>query len=400
MRFLFTLAPMTGHFHAMVPLALALKEHGHQVAFATGAGFGTVVQRTGFEHFPCGLDFDGSKDIFEALPEWEAIQEKVPGDVGLQQLHGFVQGLSPRMADDLIELARSWEPEVIIRDPLEFGGYVAAEHHGLPHATTIWATYISAKALCPQAVLELRQRYALPDDGDLDTLDRFLVLDFLPASWTVPDLPYPPVAHRFCAPPFDRSDGGALPDWVDALPERPTIYATLGTTFNQAPDTFRTVLTAFDSREVNLIVTVGRSMDPGQFGPQPDHVRIAQYIPQTLLLPHCDAVIFHGGYNSLLSALWHGLPTVITPAGAGDQWPTGRRCAAVGAGVMVQESPPSADAVGAAVDTVLQEPGYRARAQALQREIKALPSLAEAVRRLEMLARTRSPQPAGQPLDG
>ena len=89
---------MVGHFHAMVPLALSLREHGHEVAFATGKGFEPIVRRTGFQHFPCGLDFDGSKDIFEALPEWEAIKAKLPGDEGIQQLYGFVQGLAPRMA--------------------------------------------------------------------------------------------------------------------------------------------------------------------------------------------------------------------------------------------------------------------------------------------------------------
>ena len=83
-------------------------------------------------------------------------------------------------------------------------------------------------------------------------------------------------------------------------------------------------------------MTVGRSMDPLQFGPQPDHVRIEQYIPQSLLLPHCDALVFHGGYNSLQSAF------LAWPAGghhsarSGDNLPTGWRCAAAGAGVLVR----------------------------------------------------------------
>ncbi|MBF8285752.1 MAG: hypothetical protein HW378_4667 [Anaerolineales bacterium] len=383
---------MFGHFHAMVPLAQALKEHGHEIAFATGKSFGPVIRRTGFLHFPCGLDFDGSKDIFEALPQWETIKARSPADAGLQQLYGFVQGLAPRMADDLIWLVDTWKPDVIVRDPLEFGGYIAAEHYGLPHATIIWAMYISAKALCADAVLELRRRYRLPDDPELNTLDRYLALDFLPSSWTFPGLPYPPVAHRFCAPPFDLSSNGRLPGWMDTLPDQPTVHATLGTTFNQARGTFRAILTALSAEAVNLIITVGRSMDPAEFGPQPDHIKIEQYIPQTLLLPHCDALIFHGGYNSLRSALWHGLPMVITPLGAGDQLPTGWRCAAVGVGVLVEENPPEPEAIRAAVKTVLGQPDYRARAQQLQREIKELPGLAEAVKRLETLSRNREPQ--------
>ncbi len=392
MRFLFTMQPAFGHFHAMVPLAQALKELGHEVAFATGKSFGPVLQRNGFLHFPTGLDFDGSKDIFEALPEWPAIEAKYRSS-GLQQVYGFIEGLAPRMVDDLIGLVDTWHPNVIVRDQLEFGGYIAAEYSGLPHATVIWATYISAKDLCPQAVIELRRRYRLPDDPGLDSLDRYLVFDFLPSAWTFPNLPYPPVAHRFCAPPFDLSSGDArLPGWVFTLPYQSTVYATLGTTFNQAPITFRAILAALSTEAVNLILTVGRSMDPAQFGPQPDHIKIAQYIPQTLLLPYCDALIFHGGYNSLQSALWHGLPMVVIPQGAGDNLPTGWRCAAVGVGVLIDENPPQPEAIRRAVKTILEQPDYRACAQEFQRAIRKLPSLVEAVKRLEILAETRVPQ--------
>ena len=392
MRVLFTLVPATGHFHAMVPLAGALRERGHEVAFATGDGFGAAIRRAGFPHFACGFDFDGSGEVLEGLPEWESIKADSPPHIGLQQLNGFVRGLAPRMADDLIGLVDTWKPSVIVRDPLEFGGYVAAEHHGLPHATIIWATYIPAQFLCPEAVHGLRRRFGLPDDPGLETLDRYLVLDFLPPSWQVPDLPYPPVAHRFCAPPFDMGHAASLPAWIDELPDRPTVYATLGTTFNRAPAVFRSILAGLGAEPVNVIMTVGRSVDPGQFGPQPGNVRIEQYIPQTLLLPRCDAVIFHGGYNTLHSALWHGLPMVVTPLGAGDQLPTGWRCAAIGAGVLAEGDPPTPEAIRGAVRSVLAEPSYRASARALQLEMKRLPGLADAVKRLELLSDTRSPQ--------
>ncbi len=110
----------------MVPLAQALKDHGHEVAFATGRGFGPAVHRSGFVPFPAGIDFDGAQDIFKTLPGWEAIRAKSPGDLGIQQLRGFVQQLAPRMADDLIEIVETWRPDAIVRDHLEFGGYIAA----------------------------------------------------------------------------------------------------------------------------------------------------------------------------------------------------------------------------------------------------------------------------------
>ena len=130
--------PMMGHFHSVVSLARALQVHGHEVAFATGKSFGPVVQRAGFQHFPCGIDFDGSIDTLEAMPQWQAIKKQIPpGPV--QQLTGFAQVLAPVMADDLLGLVKNWPPQVIIRDPVEFGGYIAAEYWGVPHATIMWA---------------------------------------------------------------------------------------------------------------------------------------------------------------------------------------------------------------------------------------------------------------------
>ena len=392
MKFLFTVQPLFGHFHAMVPLALALKNYGHEVAFATGRSFGSTIQQAGFQHFPCGIDVGGEPGgIFETLPGWEKVKVKYPS-AGPQQVYGFIQALGPRMADDVIALISAWRPEVIIRDPLEFGGYIAAEQFGLPHATITWAVYINPKLLCPEALIDLRRRYALPDDLELNTLDRYLVFNFLPPIWQLPLAPFPAVTHRYCAPPFDVSGEERLPAWMAALPDRPTVYATLGTTFNQSPATFQAILAALSAEEVNAIITIGRSMDPAQFQSWPAHIHIERYIPQTAILPHCDAVLFHGGYNSLHSALWHGLPMVITPLGAGDQYPTGLLCEKLGVGIMVKKQPPEPEAIRAAIRAVLEQPAYRAQAQQLQQDLNALPALSEAVKRLEILAHTGRPQ--------
>jgi UDP:flavonoid glycosyltransferase YjiC (YdhE family) len=94
----------------------------------------------------------------------------------------------------------------------------------------------------------------------------------------------------------------------------------------------------------------------------------------------------------LLSALWFGLPLVVIPQEAGDQFPTAQRCAEAGVGVMVAESPPAPEVVRAAVKAILTQPNYRARALQFQGEFQALPPLREAVRRLETLVKTGEPQ--------
>jgi UDP:flavonoid glycosyltransferase YjiC (YdhE family) len=392
MRFLFTVQPTFGHFHATAPAAVALKEQGHEVAFATGASFGAVIERMGFVHFPCGLDFDGSKDVLESLPGRESLQARFSGSAAIQQLYGFVEELAPIMTEDLIQLVEAWRPDLIVRDPLEYGGYIAAERAGLPHATITWGIYIPAQLICPDALAALRQRYGLPADPGLKTIDQYLALNFLPPSWKFPDSPVEDITYRFCAPPFDRSFDEGLPDWIYTLPDQPTVHVSLGTTFNQSPGTFLAILDALHTEKVNVIMTIGRTMDPAQFGPQPDQIKIVQYIPQSRLHPHCDAMIFHGGYNTLHSALWHGLPMVITPLRAGDNAPNAQQCQALGVGIVVEGDPPKAKAIREALRIVLEQPSYRERSRARQREIRGLPDLSEAVKRLERLAINREPQ--------
>ena len=100
----------------------------------------------------------------------------------------------------------------------------------------------------------------MPPDPQGAMLSRYLTLHPFPPSFSaVPALP----TDRFVRPlPFDRSGSEALPDWVDGLPRRPTVYATLGTAFNDLPGLFGAFVAGLGDAPLNLIVTVGRDGDP------------------------------------------------------------------------------------------------------------------------------------------
>lgn len=385
MRVLFTMMPMLGHLHPLVPLGQALLEHGHQVAFATARSFAPRIGRAGFEHFPCGVDHDGTRLIFLTLKEQGLLAADAP-----KGPHLFAELLAPLMMDNLPEICQRWQPDLILHDPVELAGHLAAQQLGVPHALFSWAFYFqpaTMKAWWGSGLAALRERFDLPPDPEVQALHRHLAIDYMPPSWHPPDLPRPAVAHAFSAPLFDRSQPGGLPAWVEDLPNRPTVYATLGTALNHAPATFRAFINALAGEDLDLIITTGPGMDPRQFDPLPENIHVEQYIPQTLLLPRCQAVIAHGGYNTLLSALWHGLPLVVNPLTAADQPVNGRRCAEVGAGVLVEGQPPDPEELRRAVVTVLTEPSYRNQAQAFRQEIAALPDLSVAVGLMEDLVR-------------
>jgi UDP:flavonoid glycosyltransferase YjiC (YdhE family) len=70
---------------------------------------------------------------------------------------------------------------------------------------------------------------------------------------------------------------------------------------------------------------------------------VHRHVPQLALLPHVDAVVCHGGHNTVCESLAHGLPLVIAPIK--DDQP-------------IVQPPELRDAI----HRVLVEPGFRAAA--------------------------------------
>jgi hypothetical protein len=129
---------------------------------------------------------------------------------------------------------------------------------------------------------------------------------------------------------------------------------------------------------VTLIAGIGRDQDPARLGPQPPHMHLERYVPQTLLLPHCAAFITHGGFNSVKEAMSFGILMVIIPM-MGDQVYCAARCRALGMAEVVELEERTTDRIREAVRAIVSTPSYRRAAQAMRRQMEALSNLNEAI---------------------
>jgi UDP:flavonoid glycosyltransferase YjiC (YdhE family) len=390
MRVLFTTHPAEGHFHPQVPLARALRAAGHEVAFACSPSYRPTIEAVGFHCFPAGLawlepDMDQAFPALRQIPhgpEWEAWVVD----------HILAGATAEALARDVLELAREWQPHVIVRDGVEFGGCLAAEVRGIPHAIGGFAPFGPPgmyRDVFARPLAALRETFGLPPDPDVRMPHRYLGL--------VPTVPgflswqeVPPTVHFLRPLPFDRSGGERLPDWALDLPERPTVYATLGTIVNRSPGVFAAILEGLCDEPITLILTIGRNQDPADFGPQPSNVHIERYVPQTLLLPYCDLVVTHGGFNTVQAALGHGLPLVLLPIAA-DQHLNAHACANLGVGRVIGSEERTPGAIRAAVREALATQTYRASAERVRDEMAAMPRAEYAVALLERLAADKQP---------
>lgn len=387
MRVLFSCLPGFGHFHPLVPAALALRAAGHQVAFATAERFcRNVVEPAGFPAFPAGLSPLQVQDrLAEQDPQFAA--GAAPDDEAGQAHFGaemFAGVAAPAKAQDLAAVIRDWAPSLVVHDAVDFGAPLAATAAGLPYAAH------SVGALQPVEFWEpawdrLRPQWPEPGAGGWSRLLRHLYLDICPPGLQAAHIDEVAVAQQLRPVPFDTTGVDRLPEWVGELSGAPTVYVTMGTVFNTTPGLFETILAALAGEPIDVVVTVGLDRDPAQLGTQPGNVHVERYLPQSLLFPHCDAVVAHGGSGTTLAALTHGLPSLLLPHGA-DQLGNARRVVEAGAGTLLPPSEATPDTVRAAVRGLLSEPGYRAGAHRLQQEIARMPGPQRAVELLERLA--------------
>jgi len=376
----------------MLALAKGLTRAGHEVAFATAADFCPHIEGTGFAAFPAGLPL--ARQMEEArgtYPEQDAL-------VAMERFEQFVPRMlagvaAPARAADLVPLVEAWKPDLLVHDETEFAGPLAAARAGIPWADQS-VGILRPLAMARQAgetLAPLCRRYGA-EVGPFGGMFRYLYIDVAPPSLQSAEIDEVAVAHAVQNATIEPgAEGESLPEWVHRLPQdRPVVYVSLGTVFNaKARDVFAAVLEALRSEPVTAILTVGTDNDPATFGPQPEHVHVERFIPQSLLLPFCDAVVNQGG-TAILPILAHGLPLLVLPQGA-NQFHNAAACVAAGVGRRLLPGEVSPEAVRRDVRALLGDRALREAARRVQAELASMPGPERGVALLEQLAAERRP---------
>ncbi|MGB8381532.1 MAG: glycosyltransferase [Dermatophilaceae bacterium] len=365
MRILLTACPAYGHILPLLPLARAAQRQGHEVLFATGSDLVGQLHVRGIAAEVAGPTFAGMQAIrAEAFPEFDSLpgEQRLPvSGVGLFGLPAL-----PRAAD-LEVIARRWRPDLVVHEVLELGGAILARRLGVPSVTHGFGPFYPYHPEILAAATDAIGHAALAEG-----LLHGPYVDISPASLN------PPVPHPFRnryslrPSPGERDQAHDL-SRLAGLPRRPAVYLTLGTVFNRAPGVLASAVEAIRDLPVNLVVTTGPGMQPEALGPQPDHVVVGQFLPQTLVLERSDLLVSQCGAGGLFGALTHGLPQVCLPLGA-DQFLNAEAVERVGGGVTVLPTEFSVDAVRRAVAEVLQDSSYTDAAGRVQAEIESMPS--------------------------
>lgn len=351
MHVLFTALPYPSHLRTFIPLGQALLARGHRVTAALPA-------RAHRHLAPYGFDVVGIAGPGESQGR---LAPAVPAE--------FAGELALRNAMEYERVAAEVRPDLVVREDTEFGGYLAAERLGLPHACI--GSCGAANTIDPGWLLprldEHRTRLGLPPDPDGTALWRYRFVDFIPPAYGFAYRPIPNTrAYRL---PLPEHPGEALPPWVAELPaDRPLVLAAAGTLAQPGAARLARV-TVETLAELDCSAVVVTDTDVGAV---PEHVRVVEYLAQPLLLPSCDLFITHGGLNSVREAMQTAVPLVLTPFGA-DQPRNAERCAAHGLGIELDPATVTPADLGAACRKVLDDPAFTHRVREAQRRFLTLP---------------------------
>lgn len=382
-RYLFLTWDGAGNQTPAVGIGQALRERGHDVAFAGYESQRPVI---------------AGRDFRFALLERSAALWREGSSKGVFELKIETVWASLHHLDEIPELMAREPCDVLVIDCLMFGVLAVAESarvpavalvHSAPGALVPPGGQFEAALLGPvNSVRAAAERPAVHSIWDAWAR--------LPAICTSigeldPLAKQAPASFQYIGPIFDRAPASQwrMP-WAvhDARPLVLVSFST-GPYWDQASRIRRTVEALADGG-CRVLITTG-STDVADIA-VPRNAVLIQHIPHAEILPHAAVTVTHAGHGTVAASLAHGVPMVCLPNPAADQPALAAQVQALGAGITVDgENATPADIAGA-VHRVLAHPSYAAAAQKLAKAIAAAPGAAMAVRQLEELAQ-RTLQP-------
>lgn len=363
-----------GHILSSLPMVAQLVQKGVQVDYYAPPSFREQIEWTGAKHcaFPevteCYSNpYMGKEDFLAVIPLVFLGQAK-------EAIDAIMSGLERN------------RPDFIISDSLALAGRLAAWKLGLPLVMVFtsyapgkdfsifrtWPAYPQSPAreaarcmaeefqrICGGPLLTPAEIFEGTAPFNVCTLSDFLQ----PGSESFDD--------RFF---FAGAQVSSRPDddaWTPPPKDKPLVYASLGTLFNNWPDFYRMLFSAVRDLDVNVLCSIGRSIRPETLGDVPQNVTLMPFTPQLKVLAHADAFITHAGTGSVMEALHFGVPCVCVPQ-MDEQCFTAHRLHQLGAASAVLTRPEvSAETLRSALQKLFDDPAYRQNAQRLSEHMHA-----------------------------
>jgi len=386
-KFLFVVPPFFGHISPTLSIGASLIARGHEVKWL---GITPLADK----HIPAGGEFiypaaeleqhqDEINRILKRQDDGPACSGPEVMKLALEETYvPFARIMMPGLSN----FVDAWKPDVIINDCITFAGALCAHIKGIPSVTTtpvppdvMGDTANSAPKIFEwqqNLVKGLQQEFGVYGD-EIVIHSHKLNLVFTSQTFAGFDEVSPHM--KFVGPVKGRPNNAAF-DWERlAKATTPKVFVSLGTLLvDIRKEFFQKLITAFADQPVTIVAAT----NPDIFEVWPDNFIVNGFVPQTELMPHMDAVICHGGFNTVNDTFTNGLPMLITPI-AYDHFHTAKLIENSGAGVSIRYKRLRIADLRDTVFELLQNPKYREAAVKVKETFIAAGGNDKAVQLLE-----------------
>lgn len=413
------LTPMgsAGDVLPFVWLGRLLRERGHHVTIITAVVFDEIVRATGLNFV--GL---GTPEEFDALI---ADPDVWHGWRGPELIFRHVGKSTASMFDAIRDAVRPGAATLLLAPGTSFAARLAREKLGLPligvhlqpacylstHETPILAPQLAWVTRMPRWVKEIllglpnpMDRWAGPGvraacEAQGIPAPRRLYFDWFhspdgdlalfPEWFAAPQPDWPEQVHQHSFPLEDLAMEQAMPlalaDFL-ATGDRPVLF-TVGSAMRHGAEFFATAIrVCAETGRRGIFATRYPDQLPSEL---PAGICSVEYVPFGRVLPHCAALVHHGGIGTTAQGLAAGVPHVVMPM-AHDQPDNAARLVWLGVGRTLPPRKFNAATLAAALAQIVDQPDVQRATKALAERLRGDRSTARMIEWIESRIRPRS----------
>ncbi|MCG0287078.1 macrolide family glycosyltransferase [Streptomyces sp. PSAA01] len=370
--------PADGHVNPNLALCTELVKRGHRVSFSIDKGRAAAVRATGAEPVVYRSTFpDASRG--ERFPIHDVI---AMSSLFLREAVAVLPQQIAAFEDD--------RPDIVLYDYAALSAQILAKRWDVP-AVRLSPTRVSSNTyerdLAPfyasvaddPAWLAYRAEFQrfLNEGGMELTIEEFLYVGradhyvvTIPRAFQA-DADELGDAYTFVGPVV-RDQDHQVP-WRRPADGRPVLLIAFGSIAPEVPQVQRVFFEcaeAFADSPWHVVMSIGKHLDPADFGPLPPHIELDPDVPQLQVLAEAAAFITHAGMGSTMEAIQYGVPLVAVPM-AFDQMENARLTEELGIGVRVPFEGVTGEELREAVERVSADPEVPRRLAELRAQILA-----------------------------
>lgn len=369
-KIVFFCIPAHGHTNPTIEVVRELLCRGHEVWYYSFDEFKEKIEGVGARFISCD----------EYLPELQPGDEKKIGK-DFAALIEMITDTTISLDEKVCRELKMFNPDCIVSDSLCFWGKLFAEKLNITYVcstTTFAFNQYTAKMMKKgfnevirmilgirriNKKMELLRKSGynvknfisiIQNDNDTNTIV-YTSKEFQPMVETFSD------KYLFVGPSVSNVE-------VESKErKRKKIYISLGTVNNKNIKFYKNCIKAFETCDVDVVMSVGKDTAIEELGDIPDNFNVRNSVKQIIVLQNSDVFITHCGMNSVNESLYYGVPMVLYPQQE-EQGMVAKRVSDLGAGIFLKRNNP--EYIKDAVLQVIDNNDYKKNANKLAKSFK------------------------------